>query len=464
MFHSEKYGWIRVNKDRELSAIFGSLAEFAVTAALNPEYRTKEQIEEFADYMIPLLTIAHDLTGSAIVQAFNNRTWYGGNIVKQSEEDKMYPDYYQYVYDDDTSILAKGLAKGISFLPDIIQEKLGYLSTPKAIDYVMEQMTGIIGDVVLPMFKPNTGAAGVAAGIKNQFTANSKRSNRYTSEMYDILDMLTAKDATGQITEEEEKWLKIFNNTVSASRSDDPKTKTIGDYFKDIAVYSSDSNLSSEEKEQKINTAYEKIAAMSKNIVKSFNSGAAPSGTFAEVIIPDDLSSVGISKSVYEKVAGKILSGGSEEEKYYNLIKESSIDEDQKTYIAKKLIRKDANYASIKDKYEPLINAGISIDTLEEVSDATSDYSGIAKTLTILAGEYGDNAEQNAILAKSLGGIANSTFKKAQKAYRNGVTADMYKRLREAYDSVAPGDGRTERALDAIGATGTVREVLKALL
>lgn len=464
MFHSEKYGWIRVNKDRELSAIFGSLAEFAVTAALNPEYRTKEQIEEFADYMIPLLTIAHDLTGSAIVQAFNNRTWYGGNIVKQSEEDKMYPDYYQYVYDDDTSILAKGLAKGISFLPDIIQEKLGYLSTPKALDYVMEQMTGIIGDVVLPMFKPNTGAAGVAAGIKNQFIANSKRSNRYTSEMYDILDMLTAKDTTGQITEEEEKWLKIFNNTVSASRSDDPKTKTIGDYFKDIAAYSSDSNLSSEEKEQKINTAYEKIAAMSKNIVKSFNSGAAPSVTFAEVIIPDDLSSVGISKSVYEKVAGKILSGGSEEEKYYNLIKESSIDEDQKTYIAKKLIRKDANYASIKDKYEPLINAGISVDTLEEVSEATSDYSGIAKTLTILAGEYGDNAEQNAILAKSLGGIANSTFKKAQKAYRNGVTADMYKRLREAYDSVAPGDGRTERALDAIGATGTVREVLKALL
>lgn len=464
LFHSEKYGWIRVNKDRELSAIFGSLAEFAVTAALNPEYRTKEQIEEFADYMIPLLTIAHDLTGSPIGQAFNNRTWYGGNIVKQSEEDKMYPDYYQYVYDDDTSILAKGLAKGISFLPDNIQEKLGYLSTPKALDYVMEQMTGIIGDVVLPMFKPNTGAAGVAAGIKNQFTANSKRSNRYTSEMYDILDMLTAKDATDQITEEEEKWLKIFNNTVSASRSDDPKTKTIGDYFKDIAAYSSDSNLSSEEKEQKINTAYEKIAAMSKNIVKSFNSGAAPSGTFAEVIIPDDLSSVEISKSVYEKVAGKILSGGSEEEKYYNLIKESSIDEDQKTYIAKKLIRKDANYASIKDKYEPLINAGISVDTLEEVSEATSDYSGIAKTLTIFAGEYGDNAEQNAILAKSLGGIANSTFKKAQKAYRNGVTADMYKRLREAYDSVAPGDGRTERALDAIGATGTVREVLKALL
>ena len=196
MFHSEKYGWIRVNKDRELSAIFGSLAEFAVTAALNPEYRTEEQIEEFINYMIPLLTIAHEITGSAIVQAFNNRTWYGGNIVKQSEEDKMYPDYYQYVYDDDTSILAKGLAKGISFLPDIIQEKLGYLSTPKALDYVMEQMTGIIGDVVLPMFKPNTGAAGVAAGIKNQFTANSKRSNRYTSEMYDILDMLTAKDAT----------------------------------------------------------------------------------------------------------------------------------------------------------------------------------------------------------------------------------------------------------------------------
>lgn len=38
------------------------------------------------------------------------------------------------------------------------------------------------------------------------------------------------------------------------------------------------------------------------------------------------------------------------------------------------------------------------------------------------------------------------------------------KRLREAYDSVAPGDGRMERALDAIGATGTVREVLKTLL
>ena len=463
MFHSEKYGWIRVNKDRELSAIFGSLAEFAVTAALNPEYRTEEQIEEFINYMIPLLTIAHEITGSAIVQAFNNRTWYGGNIVKQSEEDKMYPDYYQYVYDDDTSILAKGLAKGISFLPDIIQEKLGYLSTPKALDYVMEQMTGIIGDVVLPMFKPNTGAAGVAAGIKNQFTANSKRSNRYTSEMYDILDMLTAKDATGQITEEEEKWLKIFNNTVSASRSDDPKTKTIGDYFKDIAAYSSDSNLSSEEKDQKINTAYENIAAMSKSIVKAFHSGAAPSGTFAEVIIPDDLSSVGISKSVYEKVAGKILSGGSEEEKYYNLIKESSIDEDQKTYIAKKLIRKDANYASIKDKYAPLIDAGISVDTLEEVSEATSDYSGKARTLAILEGEYGDNTKQKEALAQSLGGISSATYKWAKAAHNAGVTVELWERFQEAYDSVEPGTGRTDRALNALGLKGKLRYAVRNL-
>lgn len=463
MFYSEKYGWVRVNKDRELSAIFGSLAEFIVTAGLNPDYRTEHQIEEFANYMIPLLTIAHEITGSSLFQAMNNKTWYGGQIVKQSEEDKLYPDYYQYIYDDETSYIARFIAKGISKLPDIVQQKLNYMATPKAIDYVMEQMTGIVGDVVLPIFKPNTGAAGAAAGIKNQFTANPKRSNRYTSEMYDIIDMLTAKDSAGKITEEEEKWLKIFNNTVSVSRSDDPKTKTIGDYFKEISEYSSDNTLSAKEKEEKIEKIYDKIAAMSKDIVASYKSGKSPSGVYSEVIIPDDISSAGISKTQYENVAEKILSGGSEEEKYYALIKETSLSEDQKTYIARKLIRKDANYASIKDKYEPLINVGVSVDTIEKVSEATSDYSGKARTLAILEGDYGDDAKQKEALAQSLGGISSTTYKWAKAAHNAGVTVELWQQFQDAYDTVTPGTGRTDRALDAIGLKGKLRYAVRNL-
>ena len=119
---------------------------------------------------------------------------------------------------------------------------------------------------------------------------------------------------------------------------------------------------------------------------------------------------------------------------------------------------------SLQDKYEPLIDASVSVETIRKASKETIEYSGIARTLAILSGGYGDNAKQNAVLAQSIGDIADSTFKKAQNALSKGVTADMYKEFRKVYNSVSPGVGKTERALNAFGATGTIREALKELL
>lgn len=101
-----------------------------------------------------------------IIDAQNNRTWYGGEIVSQ-KYDMTRPSEQ---YDRNTSAIAKFIGKITGW-------------SPLKIDYVLDQMTGIIGDVILPATSEN--GYNPIKFLKDQFVTDSVYKNRYSSDFYD---------------------------------------------------------------------------------------------------------------------------------------------------------------------------------------------------------------------------------------------------------------------------------------
>ncbi len=101
-----------------------------------------------------------------IIDAKNNRTWYGGEIVPQKYDNTRPSEQY----DRNTSAIAKWLGKITGW-------------SPLKIDYVLDQMTGIVGDILLPATSEN--GYNPIKFIKDQFVTDSVYKNRYSSEFHD---------------------------------------------------------------------------------------------------------------------------------------------------------------------------------------------------------------------------------------------------------------------------------------
>lgn len=114
-------------------------------------------------------SVGVDISGlffQPIIDAKNNRTWYGGEIVSQ-KYDLTRPSEQ---YDRNTSAIAKWLGKITGW-------------SPLKIDYVLGQMTGIVGDILLPATSEN--GYNPVKFIKDQFVTDSVYKNRYSSDFYD---------------------------------------------------------------------------------------------------------------------------------------------------------------------------------------------------------------------------------------------------------------------------------------
>ena len=149
------------------------------------------------------------------------KTWYGGNI--ESRRLQSYAPGERY--DESTDAISKWLGG-----------KLGI--SPKKINYVIDQYSGVLGDLVLPYLTPKAerglylGDSGVAVPFSNafmsRFTTDTVTSNTISNEYYGLLDELgyNAKDgdkpsaiaerymnrAGGQVTEFYAKIREIEND------------------------------------------------------------------------------------------------------------------------------------------------------------------------------------------------------------------------------------------------------------
>jgi hypothetical protein len=135
---------------------------------------------------------------SPVQQVMNNEAWYGGDLVPTRLQDL--PDAEQY--DESTDEISKWLG-----------EKLNY--SPYKINYLLDQYSGGIGDMVLPALTPDAERGDgnmFTAPFLDKFTTDPVMKSQTVSDFYDMVDELAVNANSVYATDEDILKSKYMNS------------------------------------------------------------------------------------------------------------------------------------------------------------------------------------------------------------------------------------------------------------
>ena len=183
-----------------------------------------------------------------IIQTATNKSWYGEEIVPSRLQDTPAAEQY----DETTDAISKWLGETLNV-------------SPYKINYLLDQYSGGLGDVVLPMLTPeaergNDSFVGKAiAPFTDKFTTDSVLKNQNVSDFYDTKDKLATNANSIHATEEDVLKSK-YMNAVNAELSELYKRK------REIQSW----NFPDSEKYNAVRKVQKKIDDLTKNALSSY--------------------------------------------------------------------------------------------------------------------------------------------------------------------------------------------------
>ena len=233
--------FVRIPKGRMIS-VFGSAGRRTLEFAQGNE----DAYEGFLKNAYSQTGVSNPLTNnifSPLIQAYgseNGEAWYGGDLVPSRLQDKPAGEQY----DETTDEFSKWLGDKLNI-------------SPYKLNYVIDQYSGGIGDLVLPTITEEASSDGsLLAPLKDKFTANSTSDNKYVSEIYTLKDELTIT-ANGSEASEEDKLKSKYIASV---------TSEMGKLYGERREVQNDDSLTKAEK-------YEKAQAIKQEINKLAEDG-----------------------------------------------------------------------------------------------------------------------------------------------------------------------------------------------
>lgn len=115
-----------------------------------------------------------------IIDAKNNKTWYGGEIVGSQWQSTRPSEQYT----KSTSEISKFIGRILNI-------------SPLKVDYVLDQMTGILGDILLPLTAQESTSPWDI--IKGQFVTDPVYKNKLSTEFYKYKEELTFNKTDGDV-------------------------------------------------------------------------------------------------------------------------------------------------------------------------------------------------------------------------------------------------------------------------
>lgn len=227
--------WLKIPKGRELS-LLGITADRIGDAIRGKDVDLIATINTMGSQVAP----ANPLTSNIASALFESdlfdpsspgRTWYGGDI----ENQRLQSYAPGQRYDSSTDIFSKavGGALGIS---------------PKKLNYVLDQYSGVIGDFLLPLLTPQA----ERDMFSKAFTVDAVTSNRLSGDFYDEADALTYAKNDG------DKAAAVVSRFWSKQQS------ACSDLYKQIRQVEA-SRLSDREKQQKVRELKALVNGIQKN-------------------------------------------------------------------------------------------------------------------------------------------------------------------------------------------------------
>lgn len=187
-------GFIRIPKGRIMSAWAGAVVQATrMKNGLEPEFG--EYVEAILSTLTPADSVTRNIF-SPFIDLSTNTTWYGGEIEGQ-QYDNTEP---KYRYDEGTSSLAVALGQSINYSPIKIQ-------------YLFDQYSGVIGDVIIPITDSEVDKGMFAS----KFTVDANSSNRLSSEFYKLYDEAQYSKtnySAGRITDDTAVYQLKYLNAV----------------------------------------------------------------------------------------------------------------------------------------------------------------------------------------------------------------------------------------------------------
>lgn len=204
-----KYGdgqFVKIPKGRVAAVIQGALRQMqnAITGD------DQVDLSRFLDLLVSNLAPNNPMDSnilSPIIQASNNETWYGEDLVPSRLQGLPAAEQY----DESTDALSKWLG-----------EKLNI--SPVKINYLLNQYGGGIADTFLPMLTPEAEsgddslAGNLLAPLRDKFTTDSVMNNQDVTDFYDKLDELTTNAKAGGATVEDQILYKYINSVNAKLR------------------------------------------------------------------------------------------------------------------------------------------------------------------------------------------------------------------------------------------------------
>ena len=235
--------WIKIPKGRAI-AVLSTAAVYTQEKQKGEDVKFSDVFEVIKSNIAPTdifnQNIATAWTQAKLMNPDNpGTTWYGGNI----ESDRLQNYRPEDRYDEKTDELSKAIGKLFKV-------------SPKKVNYLLDQYTGVIGDLLLPLITPATKSSHwLLAAPQAAFTIDTTSTNKTTGEYYDLLDELKYDANDGDI------GAGITRKYVSHAGDE------VNDYYQQIRAIQNDKSLSDGEKNRIVRALKSQLIERQKEII-----------------------------------------------------------------------------------------------------------------------------------------------------------------------------------------------------
>ena len=364
--------FIRIPKGRTLAVIQEGINQMSNLITGDDEADLKTFIDLALNNLAPNNPIENNIA-SPIVQVLKNEAWYGDDLVPTRLQNRPAAEQY----DESTDMFSRWIGETFNV-------------SPYKVNYLIDQYSGGIGDVVLPMLTPeaksdaDTIGEQLLAPLKSKFTTNSTLNNQNVSDFYDLKDELTIAANKSNATDEDVLKNKYINS-VNAELSELYEEK------RNIQ----NSDLSNSEKYRQAMEIQEQINEISKNALSEYTN----------VKTGSNYSTVG-DREYYKYIndEGKEYWSKVNDEEAENLNNLGMTYSEKNTYFKIK-----DEIGTILDEYK---------NNKENLNESNTDYEESVEELT--------NQKKSDIIDKIKGtGFSDEQKAYMYKKYYNSDTIDM---------------------------------------
>lgn len=203
-----KYGdgkFVRIPKGRTVAVIQNAIEQVSNMSSGDAEADWGEFFKLALSNLAPNNPFTDNIL-APVIQAWNNKTWYGEDLVPTRLQDLPAAEQY----DESTDSISKWLGEAAA--------SVGLDISPVKINYVLDQYSGGIGDTILPMLTPEAESGADSFGdymlapFKSKFTTDSTMNNQNVSDFYDTVDQLTTAAKSSTATDEDALKYKYMNS------------------------------------------------------------------------------------------------------------------------------------------------------------------------------------------------------------------------------------------------------------